>query len=154
MPANWEYSLITKKKKVFEEKILDGKIIRPPGGALNVTTFNPHKKNAEGRPEYSGKAVRRLRQRARVEDAGGAASHSMQLWKLKKARKRIASQYVLGGVWPCLQPDLRLWPPELKEHRCVVLNSNCVNVCVTSKFLLKYYSRSDSISQRGPLRSD
>lgn len=60
----------------------------------------------------------------------------------------------LGGVWPCLQPDLRLLASRTQRTQIVVLNSNCVNVCVTSKFLLKYYSRSDSISQRGPLRSD
>ena len=147
MPADWECFLITKKKKkVFEEKILDGKIIRPPGGALNVT-FNPHKKNAEGRPEYSGKAVSPLRQRARVEDAGGgpqAAACSSGSWK------RRGNGLPSSASWGECGPACNLisdWPPELKEHRCVVLNSNCVNVCVTSKFLLKYYSRGDSISQ-------
>lgn len=34
---------------MFEDEILDGEFITapPPGGALNVSTFNPHKKKAE-----------------------------------------------------------------------------------------------------------
>lgn len=76
---------------------MDGKIIRPPGGALNVTTFNPHKKNAEGRPEYSGKAVRRLRQRARVEDAGGGRKPQHAALEAEKGAETDCLPVRLGG---------------------------------------------------------